>query len=207
MVSDPYVERILGGGLLILSGLAARSLQKATKVPDVFYLMLGGVLAGPVLHLANPDNYQPLILLFTSLALAFLMFWIGSRLRIRTLLKGFSTNVLFALCAYTLTLALTFGLGTLSGLPFWSALLIAILMSDTGPTIVNSIIQTVRLTKAGQVGMVIESSVSNAFGLALFLGAYKFAEQGAFQPTAIASSILGTFAIALFLGALFGLAW
>lgn len=207
MVSDPYIQRIAGGGLLILSGLLCKALQARTRIPDVFFLMLVGVLSGPVLHVANAANYQPLILLFTSLALAFLMFWVGSQFRVKNLFKGFGTNLLFTFLAYTLTFILSFSLAQFFGLPFFSALLIAILMSDTGPTIVNSVANSLKLTSSGKTGMIIESGVSNSFGLGLFLGTYLFAQQGAIEWSAAAFSVLHTFLLAIALGAVFGLIW
>ncbi|MFH0836100.1 MAG: cation:proton antiporter [Candidatus Micrarchaeota archaeon] len=207
MITEAYIERIAGGGLLILAGLLAIFLNKKTKIPDVFFLMIIGFIAGPLLGIANPDNYSPLILLFTSLALAFLMFWVGTTLKIGSLLSGFKTNVVFTLVAYALTLALTFSLGSWMGFPFYSILLIAILMSDTCPTIVNSIVKTVKVTDAGKAGMVIESALSNSLGLALFLGIYPFAQKGSFEILMVVQSILSTFSIAILLGIAFSLLW
>ncbi|MBI5635779.1 cation:proton antiporter [Candidatus Micrarchaeota archaeon] len=198
--AESYVERLIGGGFLIAFGLASDYLTKITKIPDVFFLILAGFFLGPLFGVVNPAYYTPLIHLVTAVALAFLMFWIGTTLRVKGLFTGVYTHLKFTILAYVLTLIVVFSLASFWGLPFYSALLIAILLSDSCPTVVNGVMKHLRLTNAGRASMIVESSVSNSISLALFLAIYPFANQQSFSFIPILSSLVQTFSVAMLFG-------
>src|ERR1700689_4836249 len=93
------------GGLLVLA-FGANRLFCWTRIPDVVVLMATGVVIGPVLGWARPDQFKDVTHAFGTLALILILFEGGLDLNIRDTISHFPGGLLFGLLAYAFTTAL-----------------------------------------------------------------------------------------------------
>src|SRR6202790_1585331 len=90
------------GGLLVLA-FGANRLFRWTRIPDVVVLMATGVLIGPILNWARPDQFKDVTHAFGTLALILILFEGGLDLKIRETISHFPGGLLFGVIAYALT--------------------------------------------------------------------------------------------------------
>lgn len=146
----PAVDPVLGlAAVMLLAVVVASALHRALKLPRLVGCMLVGLLASPMglglLQPADLDGWKPIV----DLAIAALVFELGSRLRPRWLLDNgwFAAScVLEGLCA---ALAVAAAL-MLLGAPTLSALLAATVAASTSPVIAMASVHELR--PRGQVG-------------------------------------------------------
>lgn len=144
------LDPVLGlAAVMLLAVVAASAMHRLLKLPRLAGYMLVGVLASPMglglLQPADLDGWKPII----DLAIAALVFELGSRLRPRWLIDNpwFAAScVLEGLCA-----ALAVGAALVAlGAPLLSAALAAMVAASTSPVIAMAAVHELR--PRGQVG-------------------------------------------------------
>jgi Kef-type K+ transport system membrane component KefB len=144
------LDPVLGlAAVMLIAVVAASILHRLLKLPRLAGYMLVGALASPlILGLLRPDDldtWKPII----DLAIAALVFELGSRLRPRWLLDNpwlAASCVLEGLCAALAVGAVLVWLGA----PLLSAVLAATVAASTSPIIVMAAVHELR--PRGQVG-------------------------------------------------------
>lgn len=142
-----FLEHYLLESILILGiSLVGQWLAWWCKLPAILFLLLGGIVAGPLLGILNPDlTFGHLLYPFVSIAVAIILFEGSLTLKFSEI-KGYGRTVSYLvsigyLCTWLLSaLALHFILDF-----SWevSALLSAII-SISGPTVIIPILRSVR---------------------------------------------------------------
>lgn len=137
---------IFGLALIVVLGVAAQVLASRLRVPSILFLLLFGVLAGPVTGLVNPDEtFGDLLFPFVELAVAIILFEGGLSLRLRDLhgTRGVLRNLVTigALISWGVTAAAAHWL---LGLSWPVALLFGAILVVTGPTVIMPLLRQVR---------------------------------------------------------------
>lgn len=150
-------EHLLAGltGILVC-GIGAYWLAWRCHVPAILFLLLAGLVVGPVTGWLRPDALLgPLLLPVVSLSVAIILFEGGLSLRFRDLPQiGRSLGTLVSLGA-----GVTWGVGTMAahglmGLPVRLSLLLGAILVVTGPTVIGPLLRHVRPTR--QVGLLLK---------------------------------------------------
>lgn len=132
--------------MIITLGIAAQWLAWWLKLPSILFLLLFGVLAGPVFHLFSPDELLGDLLFPTvSLGVALVLFEGALTLKFSEI-RGHG-RVVFNLVSWGATLSwLLMAVGVWWFAEFsWSiALLFAALVVVTGPTVIMPLLRNVR---------------------------------------------------------------
>lgn len=139
-------------GLLLatigLLGIAAQWLGWWLKLPSILFLLLVGVIAGPVTGLVRPDQLMgDLLFPFVSLGVAVILFEGGLTLRLHEI-RGLENVVRNLVTIGALTTWLITALATryLLGLSWELSLLFGAVVTVTGPTVIIPMLRTVRPT-------------------------------------------------------------
>ncbi|MFH1056407.1 MAG: cation:proton antiporter, partial [Candidatus Micrarchaeota archaeon] len=83
-------------GLTIFLGFFASVFFERTRIPDVLFLLLFGVLLGPILAIVNPNDFIPLASTIGTLALIVVLFDGGLHFDIKTILYQLPNAALFS---------------------------------------------------------------------------------------------------------------
>lgn len=202
------IDPVLGLAIVMLIAvLAASVLQRVLRLPRLAGYMLVGALASPaVLGLLQPSDlkgWKPII----DLAIAALVFELGSRLRPRWLIDNrwlAASCVLEGLCA-----ALAVGtVLVMLGAPMPSAMLAAVVASSTSPVLSMAAVH--ELHPRGQVGerllmmcainSVLAMLVLKLWPLLAMAGAGTFASDALTWAAGALFVICGSFLLGLFCG-------
>ncbi len=153
------------GGLLVLA-FAANRLFRWTRIPDVVVLMATGVVIGPVLGWARPDQFKDVTHAFGTLALILILFEGGLDLNIRETLSHFPGGLLFGVVSYGLT---TFAVGFVAsaslGISRHDGLLAGAVVGCTSSTIVLPVLQQWKAEKSVKIVLLLESTLGDILGV------------------------------------------
>jgi len=144
-----------GGDLLILSivlvaGFACQWLAWRMKMPSILFLLLTGILVGPVLHWLEPDDvFGSLLEPMVALAVAIILYEGAVTLKLSEI-RGHGSVVRNLVTIGVLT---TWSLATLAVMFFlgWDialALLFGAIVTVSGPTVIIPLLRTIRPTSS-----------------------------------------------------------
>ncbi|MGE8068081.1 cation:proton antiporter [Pseudomonas sp. NPDC089569] len=197
--------------LLTLGGIGAAALMCQwlawrLKLPAILFLLLTGILVGPVLHLFDPQEmFGPLLMPLVSLAVALILFegsltlhlseWreIGSVVRRLVTLGALTTWVIIAVVTHWLM-----------GFDWMLAILFGSLTLVTGPTVIIPMLRVVRPKASISNILRWEGIVIDPIGALLAVVVYSFIIASA-DDQGLKQSLL-TFGAVIFCGCLFGVA-
>lgn len=92
-------------GVLVFLAHLFVALFERTRIPDVLYLILIGVLIGPVLHIVTPEDFGKIGHVFTTIALIVILFEGGLELKLEQLLTSWRGTIAVTLVCYALAWA------------------------------------------------------------------------------------------------------
>ncbi|HTC62706.1 MAG TPA: cation:proton antiporter [Candidatus Saccharimonadales bacterium] len=153
------------GGLLVLAFVANR-MFRWTRIPDVVVLMATGVVIGPILGWARPDQFKDVTHAFGTLALILILFEGGLDLNIRETLSHFPGGLLFGAFAYALsTFSVGFVVSASFGISRADGLLAGAVVGCTSSTIVLPVLQQWKSGKAVKIILLLESTLGDILGV------------------------------------------
>ena len=128
---------------ILLLGAVGDFVFSRTGIPDVVWLVLAGILAGPVFEIVSPDLLQPAVPLFGAIALTIILSGGAYRLRLedvaaagpRALILGVGGFVL-SIAAVCLWLWLITEMGLIRPAPFLAWLLSGAIVGGTSSLII-----------------------------------------------------------------------
>ena len=192
--------------LLFIVGSLCQWIAWKIKLPAIIFLLLTGIIAGPVLGLLDPDKLMgDLFLPFVSLSVAIILFEGSLTLKFREILG--LQSVVRNMVSYGLlvtwiitAIATRFAVGLSWELSFLFGAVTAV----TGPTVIMPILRTVRPTAAVSNILRWEGIVLDPIGASLAVLIYEFIVSGGGQ-TALGNTLY-TFGKIVSIGAIIGLA-
>lgn len=195
-------------GLLVFAAHALEAFFARTKVPDVLLLLGLGLLLGPVSGLARPEALGAAGPLFTSVALAVILFEGGLGLDLRVVagsLRGATGltvwNFLGTLAAVT-PLARHF-----LGLDWLQAATVAACLGGTSSAVVIPLVRRFGAGERTRTALALESALSDVLVIVAALGLMKAQAAGRLDLPALAGGMALSFGGAAALGTAAGLAW
>ena len=188
---------------VIVGGVLAQWLGWRVGVPAIVFLLLGGILAGPIFGGLRPDHvFGDLLFPFVSLAVAVVLFEGSLGLGVRRLRNAGRAVWLLITVGATVTFALIAGAARLTLDVGWSlALVLGAVLVVTGPTVIGPIVRSIGLK--GRLGALLEAegTLIDPIGAILAVLVFQAAFETADGPGSIAWGLATTLAIGAAIGA------
>lgn len=197
---------LLAFGGIGVAALGGQWLAWRLKLPAILFLLLSGILAGPVLGWLDPQEmFGPLLMPLVSLAVALILFEGSLTLHLSEWKEiGSVVHRLVTLGALTTWAVITLATHWLLGFDWMLALLFGTLTLVTGPTVIVPMLRVVR-PKASIANILRwEGIVIDPIGALLAVVVYSFIIASA-SGDGLSHSLL-TFGGVILCGSLFGIA-
>ncbi len=193
---------------IIFIGFLASMLFERTKIPDILILIVLGLILGPASGVVNSNSIESFIPFFAALALIIILFSAGLKLNIYTTLSQLRQAGAFTLFAYVLTAAIISSVAFfLFRWNLFASVFLGIIVSDTCPTIVNSLLPKLKTDEITKISVNLEAVISGAVSTVLALLLLQFHALGNIGISEAFSSLAFAFSIALVIGIAGGIAW
>jgi len=153
---------LLAAGVVIFLGVAGEAFFKKTGIPDVAFLMILGVIIGPVFGIIQPEAVIQVVPYFAALALIIIMFDGGLNLDIKHVVKTAHFSVTLAVLGFILSvvmisLAAHFALGWL----WLESILLASIVGGSSSAIVFGLVRNVKISEETKSMLSFESALTD----------------------------------------------
>jgi cell volume regulation protein A len=195
-------------GLLIFLSHLFVSLFERTKVPDVLYLILIGVVIGPVLHIVSPLDFGRVGHVFTTIALVVILFEGGLELSLDHLRVSIRSTLLITVISYAIAFGIVVALAIwLMELPPLLSVFVAAVVAAPAPAVVIPLVRQFSLTSSAQTALTLESPLGEALGIVIALSVLESMRFESIKVGVMIGRLLASFVFAVVIGGLGGFAW
>lgn len=199
---------LLAAGVVIFLGVAGEAFFKKTGIPDVAFLMILGVVIGPVFGLIQPEAVIQVVPYFAALALIIIMFDGGLNLDIKHVIKTAHFSVTLAVLGFILsvvmiTLAAHFALGWL----WLESILLGSIVGGSSSAIVFGLVRNVKISEETKSMLSFESALTDILATIIAFILFEAVLAGHFDLQTLQETIGRAVVVGLVLGFGVGIPW
>ena len=199
---------IIAIGLLVFMAHAFVALFKRTRVPDVLWLILIGVAAGPVLNIVRPEDFGKTGQVFTTIALVVILFEGGLDIRIPELRSSWKSTIVVTVLTYVLGWAFLAGLAfVFLPLEVHQSLYIGAVLAGPAPSVIIPLARLMNISDKTRTTLTLESPLGEALCIIVALAILQSFELAEFQFGEFLGGMIAAFVFAMVLGAASGFGW
>ena len=199
---------LLAAGVVIFLGVAGEAFFKKTGIPDVAFLMVLGVIIGPVLGLIQAEAVIAVVPYFAALALIIIMFDGGLNLDIKHVVKTAHFSVTLAILGFILsvviiTLAAHYALGWL----WLESILLASIVGGSSSAIVFGLVRNIKISEETKSMLSFESALTDILATIVAFILFEAVMAGTFDLNTLQETIGRAVVVGLVLGFGVGIPW
>ena len=205
MFVDPFSLLLLFSATIIL-GYAGYIIFEQTGIPDVIWLLLLGILIGPVLHIIQIEMLVSVLPFLSSLALIIILFDAGITMNFYQALSSFTRsmllsflNVISAIAVVAAASVLVFGFDIMSGV------LLGSIIAGTSSAIVIAIASRLSIRERLKTTANLESIFTDPFTVVVPITIIGMITSS--TPISPVNSVFSAFSVGAVLGMLIGVMW
>jgi len=206
IASAPVI--LLAAGVVIFLGVAGEAFFKKTGIPDVAFLMILGVIIGPVLGIIQPEAVIQIVPYFAALALIIIMFDGGLNLDLKQMIKtahfSFTLAILgFILSVTIVTLAVHYALD-------WSwleSILLGSIVGGSSSVIVFGLVRNIRISEETKNMLSFESALTDILSTIIAFILFEAILVGQFDLQVLEETLGRAIVVGLVLGFGVGIPW
>ena len=199
---------LLAAGVTIFLGVAGESFFKRTGIPDIAFLMILGVIIGPLLGIIQPDVVVQVVPYFAALALIIIMFDGGLNLDLRNMVKTAHFAVLLAILGFAVSMVIVtmlahYGLGW----EWLDSILLSSIVGGSSSIIVFGLVRQLRVSEETKSMLSFESALTDILSTIVAFIMFDAVLSGYFDIELLGITFGRNIAIGLLLGLGVGIPW
>ena len=199
---------LLAAGVVIFLGVAGEAFFKKTGIPDVTFLMMLGVIIGPVFGIIQPEAVIQVVPYFAALALIIIMFDGGLNLDIKHVIKTAHFSVTLAILGFILsvvmiTLAAHFVLDWL----WLESILLGSIVGGSSSAIVFGLVRNIKISEETKSMLSFESALTDILATIVAFILFEAVLAGQFDLQTLQETLGRAIVVGLILGFGVGIPW
>ena len=199
---------LLAAGVVIFLGVAGEAFFKKTGIPDVTFLMMLGVIIGPVFGIIQPEAVIQVVPYFAALALIIIMFDGGLNLDIKHVIKTAHFSVTLAILGFILsvvmiTLAAHFVLNWL----WLESILLGSIVGGSSSAIVFGLVRNIKISEETKSMLSFESALTDILATIVAFILFEAVLAGQFDLQTLQETLGRAIIVGLILGFGVGVPW
>lgn len=179
-----------------------------TKIPDVLWLFLIGLLLGPVTGFVSTAQFGALGPVFTNITLIFILFESGIDQRLEPLIHSIGGTARITTYNFVATCLIAGGVTYFNtDLGLLRSLMLGSIVGGTSSAVVTTLVKQLPVSLQTRTILVLESAFSDVFTLGVpltLLTAYKF---GTFDVATVTGQMIAAFILAAMFGVMGAFGW
>ncbi len=205
-----FVEMVfLVVAILLFFGFFGEWVFEKTKIPDVIWLILIGIILSSVLNWTSSASLASAAPFFTTFALIYLLFEAGINTDIKSFLKSAPRGLALSILSFVFSFGIVFGLSLLLGESVGLSLLLGVILSGVSSAVVIPVINGIKdLDKTTKLSLMFDSAFSDVLCI---LGTVTIIQILTLETSVdgflIFKDVLSSFVIAIGLGILAAFLW
>lgn len=199
---------LLAAAITIFLGVIGEAFFKKTGIPDIAFLMILGVIIGPVLGIISTDQVSKVVPYFAAIALIIIMFDGGLNLDIRHVVRTAHYAVLLSILGFVtsviaVTIVAFYGLS-------WNipeSILLGTIVGGSSSIIVFGLVRQLPISDDVKSMLSLESAITDILVTITAFVLFDIIISGQFNPELAMSSFGRSVAVGLALGFGIGIPW
>ena len=199
---------LLAAGVVVFLGVAGEAFFKKTGIPDVAFLMILGVIIGPVLGIIQPEAVIQVVPYFAALALIIIMFDGGLNLDIKHIVKTAHFAFTLAILGFILSVVLvTFGAHYILGWFWLESILLGAIVGGSSSAIVFGLVRNIRISEETKSMLSFESALTDILSTIVAFILFEAVLVGQFDLQTLQETLGRAIVVGLVLGFGVGIPW
>jgi len=196
-------------GLLVFLAHLFAAFYRKRRVPDVLMLIVIGLVIGPILGLAGPQDLGAFGPIFTTITLVVILFVGGTNLSIATLEASWKSTTTLTLSAFIASVVVLGAIAhTLLGFSINSAIIIGGILGGTSSAMVIPMVQQMKnLGDESKTALALESALTDVLSIMLVLACIQVVQDGEINIGITIGSVFSAFTFATLMGIGGALLW
>jgi len=206
ILSPPVL--LLAGAIIVFLGVAGEIFFKKTGIPDIAFLMILGVIIGPILGIIPTTTVIEIVPYFAAVALILIMFDGGLHLDIRSVIKTAQYALLLSILGFitsliSVALVVFYGLG-------WGvieSILLGAMVGGSSSIIVFGLVRRLPISDQTKSMLSLESAITDILVTITAFILIDMLASGIFDPNLAVLSFIKSIGVGLMLGFGIGIPW
>lgn len=199
---------LLSVAVIIAIGVLGEAFFRKSGIPDVAFLMVLGLLVGPIFGIVSFDTAVTVVPYFAAIALVLIMFDGGLNLPIRNLVSTAHFAAILSATGFAISVIAVALVAILVLLWDWpSAILLGIMVGGASSIIVFGLVRTLPLKEETKAMLSLESALTDILATLGAFVMFGIIAGGLLDPNTIARTALASIGIGLGLGLGAGIPW
>lgn len=194
-------------GITIVVGYIGYIFFDKTKIPDIFWLIIFGILIGPVFNLVDRSLFVSISPFLAALALLIILFDAGINMDFYQMLRSFPRSILIAVVGMVFS---SLGVAAVAyyfmHLSLLYSLLLGAMVGGTSSEIVTTLVKRLKVREQSKMIVSLESIFTDPLVIVVSIVILNIISQNAAQISPV-QGVLSAFSIGAVIGLLSGLVW
>ena len=199
---------LLAASVVIILGVLGEAFFKKTGIPDILFLMVLGIIIGPVLGIIQPEAVLEIVPYFAAVALIIIMFDGGLNLHIGKVLKTAHFAIILVIVGFALSVGIVAGLAHYGlGWEWIDSILLGTIVGGSSSIIVFGLVQKIRISDDAKSMLSFESALTDIFAVIIAFVLFEAALSGELSLDMLGVTIGKAILVGLVLGFGVGIPW
>jgi len=199
---------LLAASVVIILGVLGEAFFKKTGIPDILFLMVLGIIIGPVLGIIQPEAVLEIVPYFAAVALIIIMFDGGLNLHIGKVVKTAHFAIILVIVGFALSVGIVAGLAHYGlGWEWIDSILLGTIVGGSSSIIVFGLVQKIRISDDAKSMLSFESALTDIFAVIIAFVLFEAALSGEFSLDLLGVTIRKAILVGLVLGFGVGIPW
>jgi len=199
---------LLAASVVIILGVLGEAFFKKTGIPDILFLMVLGIIIGPVLGIIQPEAVLEIVPYFAAVALIIIMFDGGLNLHIGKVLKTAHFAIILVIVGFALSVGIVAGLAHYGlGWEWIDSILLGSIVGGSSSIIVFGLVQKIHISDDAKSMLSFESALTDIFAVIIAFVLFEAALSGEFSLDLLGITIGKAVLVGLVLGFGVGIPW
>jgi len=199
---------LLAASVVIILGVLGEAFFKKTGIPDILFLMILGIIIGPVLGIIQPEAVLEIVPYFAAVALIIIMFDGGLNLHIGKVLKTAHFSVVLVIVGFAVSVGIVAGLAHYGlGWEWIDSILLGTIVGGSSSIIVFGLVQKIHISDDAKSMLSFESALTDIFAVIIAFVLFEAALSGEFSLDLLGVTIGKAILVGLVLGFGVGIPW
>ena len=198
----------MAAGVVIILGVFGEAFFKKTGIPDIAFLMVLGVVIGPIFGIIQPAAVIEIVPYFAALALIIIMFDGGYNLHIGNVLKTAHFAVILVILGFAVSVGIVAVFGHYGlGWEWMDSILLGAIVGGSSSIIVFGLVRKLRISDEAKSMLSFESALTDIFATIIAFILFEAILTGQFNLDLLGQTIGRAVAVGLILGFGIGIPW
>lgn len=194
--------------VILLIGFLGDLLLRRTGLPDILFLIIFGIILGPVLNLFSKETLIPVTPYLVTLSLMMILFYGGMEMNIAKVFSQSGRATLLAIVYFVIvTVAIAVFAKFVFNMRWILALMFGPMISGTSSVVIIPLSQKLKLREETSITLSLESIITDVLNIVFFFTLLELFKKGTLSLTDTVQDIAAKFSVGVLLGFIVGVVW